>query len=340
MTRWRSLSPGARAVVVVVAVFVVVNLAVALASELAPEPSGPRSSSFATTRGGLGAYADLLAASGHEVTRARERLDDRTLRPSETVVVLDPDDLTDSEVHALARFARRGGRLVFGGKGVEDFLPNLVAGAPRARVAGVVAPAVLAPAPEAPPGTRVITAGEGAWPMAGAGLPVLGAPGRSVLSVADVGRGRVLLLADAAPLQNGQLGRADNAALGLALAGPASAPVAFVESVHGFGERDGARRAARRAGSSRSCSACSRRSSGSRRARGGSARRGDPCDEPPPRGASTSTRSRSRSPRTRDPAVVARAGAGRGAAGDRPLAGVRADAPRRRSSARRAARSG
>ena len=35
----------------------------------------------------------------------------------------------------------------------------------------------------------------------------------------SAGRGRALLLADAAPLQNRLLGRADNAALGLALAG-------------------------------------------------------------------------------------------------------------------------
>ena len=49
----------------------------------------------------------------------------------------------------------------------------------------------------------------------------------------------MLLLADAAPLQNGFIGRADNAALALALAGDPRRPVTFVESVHGFDERTG-----------------------------------------------------------------------------------------------------
>src|SRR5207249_7350779 len=56
-----------------------------------------------------------------------------------------------------------------------------------------------------------------------------------------VGRGRVALLADASPLQNRFLGEADDAALGLALAGPRKRPVAFVESVHGYGRASGVR---------------------------------------------------------------------------------------------------
>ena len=43
------------------------------------------------------------------------------------------------------------------------------------------------------------------------------------------------LLADVSPLQNRGLGRADNAALGIDLAGGAQRPVAFLETVHGYG---------------------------------------------------------------------------------------------------------
>ena len=57
--------------------------------------------------------------------------------------------------------------------------------------------------------------------------------------MATSGAGRALLLADTAPLQNRLLDRADNAALALALAGPADRRVIFAESVHGFGQATG-----------------------------------------------------------------------------------------------------
>jgi hypothetical protein len=56
-----------------------------------------------------------------------------------------------------------------------------------------------------------------------------------VLDSARVGEGRVQLLADVSPLQNRGLARADNAALGIDLAGGAQRPVAFLETVHGYG---------------------------------------------------------------------------------------------------------
>ena len=54
-----------------------------------------------------------------------------------------------------------------------------------------------------------------------------------------VGSGTVELLADSSPLQNRLLGSADNAAFGLALAGPPSRPVEFLESYHGYGTGSG-----------------------------------------------------------------------------------------------------
>jgi len=49
----------------------------------------------------------------------------------------------------------------------------------------------------------------------------------------------VYLLADSSPLQNRLLAKADNAALGLALAGPQARPVEFLESYHGYGRSSG-----------------------------------------------------------------------------------------------------
>jgi hypothetical protein len=60
-----------------------------------------------------------------------------------------------------------------------------------------------------------------------------------VVTVANVGAGRAVLLADASPLQNRLLDQADNAALGLALAGPPGRRVVFAESVHGYGRATG-----------------------------------------------------------------------------------------------------
>jgi hypothetical protein len=49
----------------------------------------------------------------------------------------------------------------------------------------------------------------------------------------------VVAVADASPLQNRLLARADNAAFGLAIAGGAGRPVAFAEAQHGYGRSSG-----------------------------------------------------------------------------------------------------
>ena len=51
-----------------------------------------------------------------------------------------------------------------------------------------------------------------------------------------------LLLASAGPLQNGQLAKADNARLGIALAGAKARRIVFAESYHGYGAVVGPRR--------------------------------------------------------------------------------------------------
>jgi hypothetical protein len=81
--------------------------------------------------------------------------------------------------------------------------------------------------------------GSGAFNDAGSTLPVLGDAHSALATVVDLDAGRVVLLADASPLQNHLLAQADNAAFGLAIAGPASRPVSFEEAVHGYGQRQG-----------------------------------------------------------------------------------------------------
>jgi hypothetical protein len=58
-------------------------------------------------------------------------------------------------------------------------------------------------------------------------------------STQDVGRGTERFTIDSTPLRNRALALSDNAARALALAGPPSRRIAFLETVHGYGERTG-----------------------------------------------------------------------------------------------------
>src|SRR5262249_56430956 len=61
---------------------------------------------------------------------------------------------------------------------------------------------------------------------------------RDLATVAPVGRGRVIALADPSPLQNRLLAVADNAGFGLVAAGDGRT-VAFAEGAHGYGHARG-----------------------------------------------------------------------------------------------------
>jgi hypothetical protein len=79
----------------------------------------------------------------------------------------------------------------------------------------------------------VAAVGSGVWSDLDARVQ-LASSGGALLVARAVGSGTAELLADIAPLSNAALARRDDAALGLALAGPTARPVVFLESVHGF----------------------------------------------------------------------------------------------------------
>jgi hypothetical protein len=228
-------SPGGRLAAGVVACFVALNVVALVVSTVRPEPSGEDGSAYATQPRGAAAYAELLRRAGHPVSYLRESLGAARLDPGGTIVLLDAPDLDGGERRALAHFLRAGGRLVAAGEdagtGIVPRAPRWVPGGPR-----TAGPSV--PVPETSAVRRVRSAGDGGFGPLGGALPALGED-PATLVVARAGRGRALLLADTAPLQNRLLVRADNAALALALAGPPRRPVTFVESVHGFGEATG-----------------------------------------------------------------------------------------------------
>jgi Domain of unknown function (DUF4350) len=238
---WRRLHPAARVAIALVVLVVVVNVALSLldSSTRGADETAPQSSSLSTGREGLAAYAELLRRNGHDTDAQRGDLTDSDLSPDDTLVVLDPVGLERDEERAIRRFVEDGGRLVAGGSGNAEFvLDALITDPPVWSFAGVPTAEPVGDAPEVDGLRSVRTADDGSWSDAGSTTPVLGDGSRTLATVADVGRGRVVALADSSPLQNRLLDGADNAGFGLAAAGEGR-PVVFAEGAHGYGQASG-----------------------------------------------------------------------------------------------------
>jgi hypothetical protein len=207
-----------RIALAVVALLVAVNLVLRLVGTVTGgTPGGPRSSSYATARDGAAAYAELLGRAGHPVEQVRKLPHTAQPGAGSTVFLLDPPAVGTNDLDALRSFVQGGGRLVTAGLSREE-LGELVSPVPE-RVRGRRSQRVR--------GLEIRTDGAAAWRPQG------------FLATQRTGRGTVYLLADSSPLQNRLLGSADNAALGLALAGPRLRPVEFLESYHGYGTGSG-----------------------------------------------------------------------------------------------------
>jgi len=198
-------------------------------------PKGPRSSSYATSPGGLAAYADLLAEEGHPVTRLRVTLEKASLRRDAALVLADPGAVTPEENRRLAVFVRNGGRLVAAGPSVVTTLREVVGTDLRWLPGPGTVLLPLGSVPEVAGVVRVESAGLGSWADYGEMQPILGSGDRVVALATTVGKGRVVALADSSVLQNRLLDHYDDAAFGLAVAGPSGAQVSFAEAQHGFG---------------------------------------------------------------------------------------------------------
>jgi Domain of unknown function (DUF4350) len=232
--RRRRITP-LRALVGLVVLFVAVSVAI---DRYAPPPGGPEGSSYATAPEGAAAYAELLHRAGHTVRRIRTPLAEQPLDPGSTLVVLDPEGVVPDEARAIGRFVRAGGRLVAAGPSV-NWLARVIDEPPFWTSSAPGDARVVVPVPETAGVTTVAFAEGGRWESLGSTLPILATPEGAVAAVAASGAGRAVLLADAAPLYNHQLARADDAAFGLAVVGGERRPVAFLETVHGYGEETG-----------------------------------------------------------------------------------------------------
>jgi hypothetical protein len=234
----KAVSLRARIGLGALAALVVWELLTTLVAPLGGGGSGGRtSSSYSTKAAGLGAYADLLAQAGHRVTRARRALDHTGLSPDATLVVADLD-LGGAETAAAEEFVRAGGRLVLAGRATSGAARAVVDSRLTWQPQGVQTAVPFVPVPETSGVEHVLTDSP-TIADTGPALPFLGQGDRTLAAAAVVGQGRVMVLADALPLQNQTLAAADNAAFGLALAGPVERPVVFAEAGRRGGDGTG-----------------------------------------------------------------------------------------------------
>jgi hypothetical protein len=234
------MSGGRRLLLIGLAVLAVL-IALRVAGELTRDDTpaqGPAGSSYAYGTYGVAAYARLLERSGHQVVRIRDRLRDLDLDPRLTVLVLWPDVITPDDAAALRRFVRAGGRLVAADEQPGAWFGAVVPDPPRWAEDRLGVTHALAPLPETA-GVRTLAPGvSGHFGDPGSAAPAVGDATAELATVEQVGAGRAVLLADAAPLVNSRLAKRDDAAFALAIAGPGRT-VAFVESVHGYGRASG-----------------------------------------------------------------------------------------------------
>ncbi len=215
----------------VVATFVVLGL---LGEAFAPAPQGPSGSSYATSAGGVAAWAQLLGDDGHPVSRLRSPLASAHLNAGSTLVVLG-GPAPDAAAAPLRRFVSAGGHLVIGGGDPTAALAAIVGDPPTFERRAVPIAHPVAALPVVAGVRRVQTAGGGAFTgVTGSSRAALAGAGGTLLVVAARGRGEVVALADPSAVENRLLASADDAQLALDLAGGPGRPVVFDEALHGY----------------------------------------------------------------------------------------------------------
>ncbi|MGI8480005.1 MAG: DUF4350 domain-containing protein [Gaiellaceae bacterium] len=221
---------------IAVAAIVAANLGLRELDKATRAPGGPPSSSFATAPDGVAAYAELLRRYDRPVTRLREQPSSTELDPQSTLVLLDASPVSREDVRAIGEFLRAGGRLLYAGDDPGWF--RAVDGAlPRWRPIPVAQATVPPRAVGLGRVGRVTADGVGLWQATDGVL--LETPDGALAIERRIGDGKAVLLSSASPLRNRLLAETDNAAFGLAAAGPAARPVFFAESFHGYGAASG-----------------------------------------------------------------------------------------------------
>lgn len=231
---WSARTRGQRLVIGVLGAVIAVNVAlVALGAVVDQRPSGPSSSPIGTGTGGLAAYASLLEDHGHAVTVDTDSLTPADLPVDATAILVNPIRLSADDSKVLSAHLDAGGRLVVVGPDTAEILAAVTGNQVVARSTASVS-RLHVWAPSAVTGRATSLAGDTGdrWASIGTLVPLAGDDdGGAFLVTGTVvggGDGRIVGLAADWPLTNANLGRADNAALGLALV-EAGRPAVFVD---------------------------------------------------------------------------------------------------------------
>ena len=232
---WRKLPRPVRVGIAAFAVLAGFNIVVALANIATTSGAvgGPRGSSYSTAASGTAGLFELLSDQGFDTVRSR-RSPAAEPPDSEVMMVLDPEEISEPDSRALRRFVEGGGRLILGGDLRDETLTIILDSAPEWSSEGPRTSRPVIPLAEVANIGSVEGEGSGWWSGAGNGAPLLAGEGQPTVLAADVGSGRILLLADTSPLQNEWLGSSDAAAFALALAGEPGHTVVFAEAFHGY----------------------------------------------------------------------------------------------------------
>ena len=217
-SRWSTVPRGVRAATIGIAVLVVFSVSVTFFDRAtrgrAPTSVESRGSSRSTATNGTLAYRELLAGYGHHVVLLPNLHITRDARTT-TLLILDAQFPSGRDRAAVQDFARAGGRVVVAGFEADSWDRSLQHTQASSRRETVTIDGAR---------FRVLTAHTTRWDTPS---------GPRLVVTRRVGAGVFLTVADESPLTNAGLGHADNAAFGLALAGPRQR-VAFAEGFHGL----------------------------------------------------------------------------------------------------------
>jgi hypothetical protein len=231
----------------IAAAVVVVEFVSSFAGAVYGSPSrsitGP-ASSLDTSASGTAGLAQLLTSRKYPVRQLTVPVGTASLPVPGTLFVLDPQAKLSNETRALERYLAAGGRVILAGRPLLGPLRALLGPGPlplwEATRSGRAHPS--ASEPETYGVRTVVSNTAGSWRTASSCdhataatkrlRVLLTGSGGALALLADVGRGRLILLASSSPLDNALLAQGDNAAFALDLAGPGATPVAFDEYDH------------------------------------------------------------------------------------------------------------
>ena len=229
-----------RTVIWLIAVVVGINLTVWVASNFANEgsASGPDGSTYVTTPRGAAAVAGMLERLGTEIAQSRVPLDEYTLDPSQTLVLIDigGSEYSAAELRQIESFMNDGGRVVVAGQAA--FVERIFLNPSQWQTGGVPSATPTGDLAGAEGLVDVPLSGFGSFDVSASDSPVL-AQGTTVVGLTrQVGDGDFWWFADSRPFHNDGVGNGDASVL-VAVLLEGDGTVTFDEYRHGYSDQAG-----------------------------------------------------------------------------------------------------